>query len=176
MPGVASKITRARKPDFFAQMEAADQAKLEEFARSPKATIETVHEHLLAHGFTASESAVGRWMKRFRETDRLADASELADAIQRASAEAGTVDVAGGVNLQIAMRLQHALAKGGDELPIGELLKAAMAVNQVGSAEKRLKEMKRVAGEQFDKLKGEATRRALTPADIEAARKAAFGA
>lgn len=141
------KIRRDRKPDFFQQMEPADKQKLEAFARTPKATIKKVYEHLLAEGFTASESAVARWFKRFREEDRIIAANELAAAIHSASAEAGTVDIAGGVNLQIAQRLQEALVRGGNKLPIGDLLKAAIAVNQVGNAEKRLNEEKRKQAE-----------------------------
>jgi hypothetical protein len=132
-----------RTPDFFAHLDAAELNALEAFAREPKHGIRHCHEWIEAKGIVTSRSAVGRWFKRFRETDRLSEAAELADAIHSASADAGAVDVAGAVNLQLAQRLQAALVKGGDKLAMGDLLKGAMAVNALTNAQGKINEMRR---------------------------------
>lgn len=164
-----------RAPDFFADMTRSDVERLEAFAREPKATVDKVHDWLLAEGFTrASRSAVGRWLKRFRESDRIREASEFADAIYTASAEAGSVDVAGGVNLQLAQRLQMALVKGGDKIAIGDLLKASMAINQISSSESRLRELKQKQAEALRAAEAKANSGA-TGVDVVATIKEALG-
>lgn len=164
-----------RQPDFFVQLQRSDLEKLEAFAREPGRTIDKVHDYLLAQGFTASRSAVGNWLKKFRETDRMLEAAELADAIHTASADAGAVDVAGAVNLQLAQRLQAALVKGGDKLAIGDLLKGAMAVNALTNAQGKLEELKRSGKQQLEALKSAAKQRAITPEMIEQVSKSVFG-
>lgn len=139
-----------RKPDFFSQMTRDELEKLEALAREPSATVKRCHEWLLMNGYTASESAVARWKRNFDESDRQHAAAELADAIFTAS-NGGAVDVAGGVSLQIAQRLQSALVRGGDDLEFGDLLKAAMAVNATMTTEQRIEKLK--AAEEAKKLK-----------------------
>jgi hypothetical protein len=165
-----------RTPDFFAHLDVAELNSLEAFAREPKHGIRHCCEWIEAKGIVTSRSAVGRWFKRFRETDRLSEAAELADAIHSASADAGAVDVAGAVNLQLAQRLQAALVKGGDKLAMGDLLKGAMAVNALTNAQGKIEDLKRTGREQLDRLKGEAAAgRMITPDMIAAASKAVFG-
>ena len=165
-----------RTPDFFADMTRADLEALEAFAREPKNRLTQVHEWLLAHGFRASRSATQRWLKKFRETDRMSEAAELADAIHSAASNAGAVDVAGAVNLQLAQRLQSALVQGGDKLAIGDLLKGAMAINALTNAQGKVEELKARGREQMEKLKSAVQQqRAITPEMIESVSKAVFG-
>ena len=164
-----------RAPDFFAHLDSNELNKLEAFAREPGRKVDDCFDWLTAKGIVTSRSAVGRWLKRFREEDRMSEAAELADAIHTASKDAGTVDVAGAVNLQLAQRLQFALVKGGDKLALGDLLKGAMAVNALTNAQGKLNEIKRLGREELNKLKGAATKRAITAEDIEAVSKAVFG-
>lgn len=175
MSATPEKIRRTRRPDFFQHLSAADLEKLEAFAREPGSTNVKVRDWILALGVKASSGAVNRWLRTFRESDRQIGASELADAIYSASKDAGAVDIAGAVNLQIAQRLQTALVKGGDKIGFSDLVKASMAVNQISTAQKRLNEMVKVGNAELDKLKAEATKRTITPEDIEAARKATYG-
>ena len=115
-----------RAPDFFSQMTRDEMEKLEAFAREPGKKVDQVLDFVLANGWKASRSAVGRWLKKFREIDRQSAAAELADAIYTANASTGMVDVAGAVSLQVAQRLQTALLNAGDKVAIGDLHKAAM--------------------------------------------------
>jgi len=163
-----------RQPDFFSQMERADLEKLEAFARKPGAKIDKVHEFLLAEGFTASRAAVGRWFKRFREVDRMSEAAELADAIHTASAESGAVDVAGAVNLQLAQRLQSALVKGGDRLDIGDLLKGAMAINAMTTAQQRVEKLKKIQADAVQAAEA-AAKSGKSATDVVATIKQALG-
>lgn len=175
MSATPEKIRRARKPDFFQHLSSTDLEKLEAFAREPGSTNAKVRDWILALGVKASSGAVNRWYRNFRESDRQIGASELADAIYSASKDAGAVDIAGAVNLQIAQRLQTALVKGGDKIGFADLVKASMAVNQISTAQKRLNEMVRLGNAELDKLKGESAKRGITPEDIEQVRKAVFG-
>lgn len=163
-----------RKPDFFSQLDRSELEKLEAYAREPGRTVDQVHEHLLVQGFTASRSAVGRWKARFDETDRMSAAAELADAIHTASADAGTVDVAGAVNLQVAQRLQAALVRGGEELALGDLLKASLAISQITANQKRVVELKR---QQADAVKTAeaAAKSGASATDVVATIKKALG-
>ena len=165
----------ARSPDFFDQLSRPDLEQLQAFAREPKATLKRVHEWMLAHGWTASKSAVHRWLKRFREQDRQSDAAELADAIYTANSATGAVDVAGAVNLQLAQRLQSALVKGGDKLAMGDLLKGAMAVNAITNAQGKLVELKQKQVEAVRAAEAMAKSGTASATDVVATIKAALG-
>ncbi|HEX8342212.1 MAG TPA: hypothetical protein VF624_15015 [Tepidisphaeraceae bacterium] len=165
-----------RTPDFYSHLDAKELAQFEAFAREPKHKISHCHEWLAAKGIITSKSAVQRWKHRFDETDRMSAAAELAAAIHTASAEGGTVDVAAAVNLQLAQRLQTALVKGGDRLEMGDLLKGAMAISALTSAQGKLNELKRIGREQMEQLKSKAKSGVvITPEMIEQASKAFFG-
>lgn len=163
-----------RKPDFYQHLDGPGLERLEAFARQPASTIDRVHDWLQAEGIVCSRSAVARWKLGFDEADRMSAAAELADAIHTASSEAGTVDVAGAVNLQLAQRLQAALVNGGDQLPIGDLLKGAMAINALTNAQGKLNDLRKQqadavrAAEAAAKSGGSAT-------DVVATIKAALG-
>jgi hypothetical protein len=163
-----------RAPDFFSQMSRAELDQLEAFAREPGRTIDACHEWLLARGYTASRSAVGSWKKKFDESDRIRAATDLSDAIHTAAAEC-PVDVAGAVNLQIAQRLQAAIVKGGDGLSVKELLACSIAINQLTTSQKRVRQM---LAEKFDaevkKLQSRGPRQ-ITQDDLLEVRKAMFG-
>lgn len=163
-----------RKPDFFTQLSRDELEKLQAFAREPSSTVKACHEWLLAHGYTASESAVARWKRRFDEEDRQSEALDLADAIYSAS-EHGAVDVAGAVSLQLAQRLQAALAKGGDDLKFGDLLKASMAINAAMTTQQRIEKLKTVGRQQMESMKQKLADRTLTQEDIDDVRKKVFG-
>jgi hypothetical protein len=164
-----------RSPDFFSQLCSDELNKLEAFAREPKATVDRVHEYLLAKGFLASRSAVGRWFKGFKERDRQSVAAEIADAIYSAQGDGATADIAGAVNLQIVQRLQSFLLKGGDKLPVGDLLKASMALGTITNAQVKLNDIKARGREQMQQLATAAKQRQITPEDIERISKKVFG-
>lgn len=165
---------RNRNPDFFEHLTRQQLEQLEAFAREPKANVEKCLDWIGTLGIKTSRSAVGRWFRKFREMDRMSDAAELADAIHTASSSAGAVDVAGAVNLQLAQRLQIALVKGGDKLAMGDLLKGAMAINSLTSAQGRINELRK---QQTDALKlaEAAAKSGQSATDVVATIKQALG-
>jgi hypothetical protein len=116
-----------RKPDFYSQMSRDELEKLEAFAREPGRTVDACHDWLLAQGFTASRSAVGRWKKAFDETDALSAASDLCDAINTAHAELGSVDLNKAMQLQLQQRMADKLARDGNQQDI-EYYEAAAGI------------------------------------------------
>ena len=130
-----------RAPDFFAQMTRADLDRLEAYARQPGRKIGELLRWMKNEGFSASKSAVDRWRRKFRESDRILEAAEFADSIHSAAAAYGTVDIGGAVNLQVAQRIMKALVRGGDRTDFGDLLKASQAVNQMSGSEIRWRQL-----------------------------------
>ena len=181
----------ARRAEFVKLLTPLDYERWEAFMREPARSVDQVHDWLQAecglvdskdfpeHPRRCSRSSVHKELSKFRETDALRAATEMADAIHTANAEGGAVDISAAVNLQLAQRLQSLLVnarEAGIELDMDALLKAARAINNLGQAQQRIVELKRVGREQLDALKGAATQgRAITAEMIDAASKAVFG-
>lgn len=176
-----------RKPDFFSQLNRDELEKLEAFAREPGRTVDQVHDWLLAQGFTASRSAVGRWKKGFDEEDGLSAAADLADTIFTKHADVGFIDLNKSLALMLQQRLANALATIGPVpknlkkmATIGTLVERLARIsrhttkNQIEDID--LKEREREFQAALDRLsKKAATAGGITQADIDETSFAMFG-
>lgn len=165
----------ARGPDFFKQMTQAQIDALEEFARHPGKTVDDVAGYLADQQVRTSRSAVHRWLQDFRLWDRNNRAKEIARSYMQAAAGEDDSAIADASLRKFNELLFETLASG-DELDTGDLLKISVALKTGLGARQLVNELKARGIAQLNELKGQATRRAITPEDIERVSKAVFGA
>jgi hypothetical protein len=151
---------------------------LEAFAREPGRTVDECTEWLQARGFVVNRSSVGRWKREFDQqvlTERFSRSSELARAMKDAVAGGEFGNVADAAIMQLTQVIfeQSIRLEAEGKVKSGDLLNMGVALRQlVGSKQQTLK----MAAEKFDAAMAKtAGKRAITPADIDAVRKAVFG-
>jgi hypothetical protein len=165
-----------QNPDFFAQLSREELDALEKFAREPSSTVDKCLEWLLAHGYRASRSAVGRWKQGFDMRERFSRSRELAGAMKTAMEGGSFDDVAAAANMQLVnLVFEQSVLMQADEAVDGDTVEAMTRSlkNLVGTKAQHTK----MLAEKFDSetRKLVAQKRALTQQDIDDVRKAVFG-
>ena len=150
---------------------------LEAFAREPGRTVDEVHEHLLAEGFTIGRTACWQWLRMFLDNDRFAASNDVARSLVDAAKAGGTVAISDAATLQLSQMLFEQLLKLQSEEAVDtkELWAASMALKNVIGAKGAVEQIKVRFDEQIEAAKAKRRGGALTPEELESARKAIFG-
>ena len=152
---------------------------LEDFAREPGRTVDECYQWMLERGFTLSRSAVGTWLRAFREQcmkERFSASSELARAIKGAVKSNEFGDIADAAVMQLAQVVfeQAAQLQGDGKVdPLDVQRMTRSLKNLIGGKA----ELTAMLAEKFDKetQRRVAERRQLTSEDLAEIRKAVFG-
>lgn len=152
----------------------ADRAAFEAEARSPKATVDSLLQWLLERGFTASRSAVGRWVQKFRVSlmeQRMGRSGELARAVMDAAKEGGALKVYDAAIMAFGQSIFEALEK--EDQPTEDLERIGKMIKHGVQAKGVLDNIARRFDEVMEKTVSE--KKTITQEDIAEVRKAVFG-
>ncbi len=130
----------------------------EKFCNEPARTIDEAHEWLQAHGYTIGRTAVGNWLREFRERamhDRVRQSIESSERFVAVAKEAGVAGMAEASLARFQQLMFETLVRMDDVEP-GELLKLSAALKTAVEG-----------GRHIEKLREEVTTRQRTA--IEAA-------
>ena len=170
-----------RESDFLRHMNEQLLERFEEHARQPGRTGPECLEWLTANGVKTSESAVYRWLQDFKLEYRHGRARDMARAYLAAAKESDPAALTEAAQTKLEeLLLEHVMNAGSEDAL--KLMRAARAMKtgigtrrEVVALRNEIAEAKRVANAELDKLASVATKRALTPEDIAAARQAMYG-
>ena len=153
-----------------------DRPEYEALLRRPAVEVDEALAWLEGRGYEISRSAVHRHKRSFEETlMEVRRSAEMAASFAAVAKESGVEGMSEAALLRFSqLSMEHLMQiESGGDMEAGELLKLSMAIRQqVGSA----RDLRKALAEKFDReAKKLLTKREITAADIDAARKAMFG-
>jgi hypothetical protein len=149
----------------------------EKFAGEPARTIDESHDWLLTRGFTLGRTAVGNWLREFRERamhDRVRQSIESSERFVAVAKEAGVAGMASASLARFQQLLFEAMVRD-EELDAGDLMKFSIALKTAVAAGQQIEALKSTFDKQVQAAQSKRPDGVITQDDINSVRKAMFG-